>query len=190
MNFETIWKEYNPQLASFIQKRIEDKVVVQDILQEVSLKLFNKLNSEVTIKNYKAWLFQVSRHTIADYYRKKQPTLSLPLDSTPDNLTGNCVCDLSSFVIKNYLPEKYATPLHLSDIEKRPQKEIAQVLNLSLTATKSRIQRGRKQLKELILNCVEVSYNNKAEITDFQLKPNCHLPIELLNEINRLKIVF
>lgn len=31
MNFETIWKEYNPQLASFIQKRIEDKDVAQDI---------------------------------------------------------------------------------------------------------------------------------------------------------------
>lgn len=82
----------------------------------------------------------------------------------------------------------YEKPLYLSDIEQKPQQEIADILQLSLTATKSRIQRARKQLKELISDCIEVTYNTKGQISDFQLKKYCELPPELKNEMERLNI--
>ncbi|WP_422092232.1 hypothetical protein [Tenacibaculum ovolyticum] len=66
---------------------------------------------------------------------------------------------------------------------------MAEILNLSLTATKSRIQRGRKKLKELITNCIDISYNKKGQISDFQLKNNCELPQELKDEIKRINLM-
>lgn len=190
MNFSTIWNTHKRHLLNFINTKIDDTHIAEDILQEVSVKLFENLQSKKNIRNYKNWLFQVSRNTIADYYRKNKKHTGLTTENTEpiSEQTTSCVCDLSGFVIKNYLPEKYSTPLYLSDIQQKPQQDIAKELQLSLPATKSRIQRARKQLKKLVLDCIEITYNTKGQITDFQLKKNCELPQELKSEIKLLNI--
>lgn len=189
MTFNTIWNNHKSHLHNFIKTKIDNDYMVNDIMQEVSIKLLDNINRKTEIKNYRNWLFQVARNTIADYYRKHKKHTNLVTKNTELNSESTtCVCDLSGFVIQNYLPEKYGKPLYLSDIEQKPQQEIADILQLSLTATKSRIQRARKQLKELISDCIEVTYNTKGQISDFQLKKYCELPPELKNEMERLNI--
>lgn len=190
MTFNEIWDQHKRHLLNFIKTKMDDEHIAEDILQEVSIKLVDNLNRKTEIKNYKTWLFQVARNTIADYYRKKekQAHLSMPQSEVITNSSA-CVCDLSGFVIQTYLPEKYSRPLYLSDIEQKPQQEIAEMLNLSLTATKSRIQRARKKLKELVSVCIDISYNNKGQVSDFQLKKNCELPQELKAEMERINLI-
>lgn len=189
MNFNKIWNIHKSHLLNFIQTKVDDNAIANDILQEVSIKLLDTITKEKDIKNYKNWLFQVARNTIADYYRKKKKDAELVTNQPKFNTdSGACVCDLSGFVIQNYLPEKYSKPLYLSDIEQKSQQEIAEELQLTLTATKSRIQRARKKLKDLVSDCVEISYNNKGQIFDFQLKKSCDLPVELKNEMEKLNL--
>lgn len=177
-------------LLNFIKTKIDDGHIAEDMLQEVSIKLFDNLNRKIEIKNYKTWLFQVTRNTISDYYRKNKEHSELSINQPEINTNlSACVCDLSGFVIQTYLPEKYSKPLYLSDIEQKTQQEIAKMLDLSLTATKSRIQRGRKKLKELVSGCIDISYNNKGQVSDFQLKNNCELPQELKNEMERINLI-
>lgn len=59
------------------------------------------------------------------------------------------------------LPETYQSALVLAELEGLPQKEVARRLGLSLSGAKSRIQRGREQLRQRVLACcdVEVSRN-------------------------------
>ncbi|NVK10111.1 sigma-70 family RNA polymerase sigma factor [Tenacibaculum sp.] len=190
MTFNKIWDTYKDHLLNFVNTKVNDKHIADDILQEVSLKLYKSLAKEIEIKNYKNWLFQVTRNTIADYYRKQVKQNKIAINQPETNINfAPCVCDLSSFIIQQYLHKKYSEPLYLSDIEQKPQQEIADTLNLSLTATKSRIQRGRKKLKELAIECVDISYNNKGQITDFTLKKNCELPQELKNEMKRINFI-
>jgi len=190
MPFNKIWNTHKKHLLNFIKTKISDEFTAADILQEVGIKLYNNLNKKTDIKDYKTWLFQVTRNTIADYYRKnkKETEIVLIEDEIVIN-TSVCVCDLSGFVIQNYLPEKYSKALYLSDIEQKSQQEIAEILHLSLTATKSRIQRARKKLKELVLNCIEISYNSKGQISDFHLKKDCELPQELKAEMERINFI-
>lgn len=189
MTFNEIWNNHKSHLQNFIKTKIDNDVIVEDILQEVSIKLYDNLNRKTEIKSHKNWLFQVARNSIADYYRKHKKHAELTIDQSEINVDSSpCVCDLSGFVIQMYLPEKYSKPLYLSDIEQKSQQEISEILNLSLTATKSRIQRGRKKLKELISECIEISYNKKGQISDFQLKNNCVLPLELKNEMKRINL--
>lgn len=189
MEFNKIWEKSRAPLESFIKTKVNDPFVVKDILQEVSIKLLDNLKRKTSINDYQTWIFQVTRNTIVDHYRKKEKQPKLLATSTEEDVpTNNCVCDLSGFVIKNYLPKEYGTPLYLSDIERKSQKEISQILDLSLTATKSRIQRGRKKLKEVIIEWVNISYNDKGQITDFKIKDHCKLPQELLVEIDKLKL--
>ncbi|MEO9891070.1 sigma-70 family RNA polymerase sigma factor [Aurantibacter sp.] len=190
MTFNIIWNKHKSYLINFIKTKINNEHIAEDILQEVSIKLVDNLKRKTEIKNYKTWLFQVARNTIADYYRKNNKHSELLINQPENNIESSaCVCDLSGFVIQTYLPEKYSTPLYMSDIEQKPQQEIAEILNLSLTATKSRIQRGRKKLKELVSDCIDISYNNRGQVSDFQLKTSCELPQELKTEMERMNLL-
>lgn len=190
MTFNDIWNNHKSHLLSFIKTKIDDEYIADDLLQDIGIKLHDNLNRKTAIKNYKTWLFQVTRNTIADYYRNNKKHTEIAANQDEMNTDSSiCVCDLSGFVIQTYLPEKYSKPLFLSDIEQKPQQEIAELLNLSLTATKSRIQRGRKKLKELVSECIDISYNSRGQLSDFQLKKDCELPQELKTEIERINLV-
>jgi len=191
MGFNEIWNIHQKQLLSFIKTKIDNTAIADDILQDVGIKLHDNILRKTRITNYRNWLFQVTRNTISDYYRKTNSGTIVPLNEliTEVDTTSSCVCDLTGFVIQTYLPEKYGKPLYLSDIEKRPQQEIAKLLGLSITATKSRIGRARKKLKELISSCVDVLQNESGQVVEFQLKEACELPVELRNEIERLNLI-
>jgi RNA polymerase sigma-70 factor (ECF subfamily) len=82
------------------------------------------------------------------------------------------------------LPEKYAIPLKMADIEGLKQQEIANKLGLSLTGAKSRIQRARKLLKEEIHTCFHTKECSSAGLTDFSLRQDC-TPLKNLKEENK-----
>lgn len=190
MAFNEIWDKHKGHLLNFIKTKMDNEHDAEDVLQEVSIKLHRNLTQKTEIKDHKTWLFQVTRNTIADHYRKNKKEPKLSINQPEINTCSSvCVCDLSGFVIQTYLPEKYSQPLYLSDMEQKPQQEIAEILGLSLTATKSRIQRGRKKLKDLISECIVIVYNDKGQICDFQLKNNCELPPELKEEMERINLV-
>jgi RNA polymerase sigma-70 factor (ECF subfamily) len=73
----------------------------------------------------------------------------------------------------SFLPEKYAVPVKLSDIEKVKQQYIAEILGLSLTAIKTRIQRARKMLKQEIEVCFYLEESTKPGLTAFSIKISC-----------------
>src|SRR5690606_11323627 len=142
MDFSTIWNGHKTHLFNFIKDKVASPEVAEDILQEVGIKYYNALkNGE--IEKDKPWLFKVARNTIADFYRnefeKVLPTQSEITEIADQNSYNACVCDLTGFVIQHYLPEKYGKALFMADIENVPQKKIAETLNISFTATKSRI---------------------------------------------------
>ncbi|SNZ00599.1 sigma-70 family RNA polymerase sigma factor [Flagellimonas pacifica] len=188
MKYENVWNIYEDWLRNFITSKVDDVEDVNDILQEVSVKLYVSLLEEKEIRNPKNWLFQVTRNTISDFYRKKYLRKNT-YEISSDLSEQTCICDLSDFVIKNYLPKKYADTLFLSEIEQLSQKEVAKTLGISLTATKSRILRGRKMFKELIEDCLNISYNKKGQAIDFELKNSCSLPNDIKEEMQRLNLV-
>ncbi|MCX2745616.1 hypothetical protein OO013_17170 [Mangrovivirga sp. M17] len=191
MKFNTIWNNQSDYLFNFIKDQVDTNEIAEDILQEIAIKFNRALESRI-IKNPESWLFQVARNTIADHYRKTSKNQAFSYHEIPEIIDNNnsstCYCDLSGFVIKNYLPEKYGNPLYMADIEKVPHKEIAAKMNLSLTAAKSRIQRARILLKERIETCIDITYRQDGSITGFDLKKGCDLPRDLLNEIERLNL--
>ncbi|MEX1192166.1 MAG: sigma factor [Brumimicrobium sp.] len=190
-DFNQIWNEYSSHLLNFIKGKMESIDDAEDILQEVAIKFQQALRFQ-EIDKPKPWLFQVARNTIADFYRSQPKKSSIANTEACEvmnhEMSDPCVCELTPFVIENYLPEKYGLLLRMSDIENIPQKEIAQKMNLSLTATKTRIQRARKLLKEQVEDCVQIRYKTNGSIGDFNLKNGCELPPELLQEMSRLNL--
>lgn len=109
-----------------------------------------------------------------DHFKKSGHTSELKLDVVEEEEIV-VYREAAEFVkpLLELLPKKYAEPLELSDIEGLKQQEVAEKLGLSLTATKSRVQRGRKLLKEQITECVHVEVDATGQLTAFEVKGSC-----------------
>jgi len=68
------------------------------------------------------------------------------------------------------LPETYQQPLMLSEIEGKKYKELAAELDLSMSAVKSRILRGREKLHKSMVSCCTIYRNDAGEAVDYEQK--------------------
>ena len=180
-NINEVVQEFYEFLKAYIIKKTNDINLAEDIVQEVMLKLVESHKKSIKVNNIKAWLFQVTRNTIADYYKdyynKNKIEFNFNEDWKEHSISSENISTIleSDFIIPmiGLLPEKYAKPLHLSDIENIPQKEIALQLNLGLSATKMRIQRGREKLKSLFIECCDIQYDKSGNFSSCTIKPHC-----------------
>jgi len=166
---------YKP-LYYYIKKRINNQLDAEDLTQEVFLKLYNSKSDKV--ENVKSWLYAIAKNSIIDYYRKKKHFTEEVEDifiqeelSIEDAVNELSHC-ITPFI--NQLPKDYISIMKLSEIENFSQKEIAENLDLNYTTVRSKIQRGRVKLKELISNCCTVIQGGKGGIIDFKKNENCN----------------
>jgi RNA polymerase sigma-70 factor (ECF subfamily) len=64
------------------------------------------------------------------------------------------------------LPEPYREAVVLTDLEGLTQKELAGRLSISLSGAKSRVQRGRQKLKEMLLDCCRFEFDRRGGVVD------------------------
>ena len=81
MTTETLWLEYQNQIRGFIRNKINDSETVEDILQNVFIKIHTEITKLKSTEKLKSWLFQITRNTIIDYYRTKKI-----IEEVPDEL--------------------------------------------------------------------------------------------------------
>ncbi|MEM8526444.1 MAG: sigma-70 family RNA polymerase sigma factor [Bacteroidota bacterium] len=65
-------QQHEAELTAFLRARVANKVVAEDLLQEVWYQLSRQVEKEQP-KHLRAWLFQVARNRVIDHYRKKAP---------------------------------------------------------------------------------------------------------------------
>ncbi len=176
-NLNEVVGEFYTFLRSFILAKVKDPTIAEDIVQDVMMKLVKSHNQSIEIKNIKAWLFKVSRNAIFDHYQKKHPHHEIHYSEV---IKDEILDELPDIVISDYivpmidlLAPSYSIPLKLSDIEKIPQKEIAQQLGLELSTTKMRIQRGRAKLRALFEKCWDLEFVHQGGLTNCSIKPDC-----------------
>ncbi len=170
----SLWLEYKNGLKYYILKKVKNEDVANDLSHEVLMKVYNSCCSTIQIKNVRAWMFQIAHNTTIDYLKKQHKFTNI----IPENYDNedHAFFQEANEIIKpliQLLPDKYAIPLQLSDIEELKQKEVAQKLKLSLTATKSRIQRARNLLKEKIIECSNLEKDEKGNVISLEIKSEC-----------------
>ena len=169
MNTTAIWKEFNDQLLGFIKARVNNADTAQDILQEVFIKIHQSSNQLSNEDKLASWVYQITRNTIIDYYRKKKLPISDDSifqgeveEESDSSLNPQFINCLMPFI--KQLPEKYSDALNKTIYGDLSQKEYAKELGISYTAVKSRVQRARQQLKELFTNCCNIQTDKFGNI--------------------------
>lgn len=172
--FDTIETYYDP-LLGYIRKRVDNVEDAQDLTQEVFLKLA-KSDLE-TVENLKGWMYRIAKNTIIDYYRAKKKKLEhLESDFINDSLDEeNAIEELSECIepFVKELPEEYRVFVKLSDLDNIPQKKIAKDMDMNYVTVRSKIQRGRKKLKEMFEDCCHISKGGQGSIICVQKPKNC-----------------
>ena len=73
----------------------------------------------------------------------------------------------------NALPEKYAQALNMVEIGGLSQVQLAKELNVSVSGAKSRVQRGRRLLKDSLLECCHYEFDRYGTIISYHSKSCC-----------------
>ena len=168
------WLQHKEQLRHYVLKNIDEKDSVDDILQEVYIKASAKLHQLNCHDSLKSWLYRITHNVIMDFYRSRQDFDTLPDTLVDEVEEPEAVQKMASCLRPMFdcLPEKYREPMLLSEVDGLPQQMIADRLGMSLSATKSRIQRGRVTFKELLRTYCEIELGRQG-IIDFRPKAEC-----------------
>ncbi|HIO92298.1 MAG TPA: sigma-70 family RNA polymerase sigma factor [Leucothrix mucor] len=169
---EQAWQAYRKNILSFIRSQVSSNEDAEDILNDVFAKLIRVTNDNRIPDNIASWLYRVSKNSIVDYYRSRKKFAELPENISENKEAENIIKELGKCLLPMImdLPEKYQLVVLLSEIEEKKHKEVALELGLSLSATKSRVLRGREKLHASLLHCCTFHHNNTAMIVDYEKK--------------------
>jgi RNA polymerase sigma-70 factor, ECF subfamily len=170
MELDEVWNNFHGQLQTFIRRRTRRPQDADDILQNVYVKILTQLQTLRDEQKLHAWIFQITRNTLIDYYRKEKHLEELPeeipvLRESETNLNQELLKCLKSFIER--LPEKYRQAIQLTEYEGYTQKQLSELLDISFSGAKSRVQRGRQKLKELIFACCQLELDRFGNILDY-----------------------
>ncbi|MDX2080816.1 MAG: sigma-70 family RNA polymerase sigma factor [Terrimicrobiaceae bacterium] len=176
---ERLWGEFADQLGGFLRARVANETEAEDLRQDVFLKLQKQLQAEHTIHDLGPWLYRTARNAVIDHYRTRKP--GEPLDeSLPEEATQGAAPDLAPLMASfrrmiHALPDGYREAVILADLEELPHKEVAKRLGLSISATKSRVQRGRIMLRESLDACCRFERDTRGAVIDCtpHSRPSC-----------------
>jgi RNA polymerase sigma-70 factor, ECF subfamily len=171
---ETIWEEFNIGLKRFILKHVQDEPSAEDILQDVFLKVHTHIGSLRESDKLQGWIYQIARNAITDYYRTHKFTPDLSEEAfVPEDPFDDVVSDLLPFVKKlvDSLPHDYRQALLLTEYEGLTQRQLSERLGISISGAKSRVQRAREKVKQMLLNCCHFEFDVLGRIIDYE--PNC-----------------
>jgi RNA polymerase sigma-70 factor, ECF subfamily len=166
-------QQFYKELKGYVYSRTKDKSDTEDILQDVFLKIMLKIDQINKAQNLRQYLYGIVRNAVADYYRSRKTHLPLSTsaavldedeeDQLTERITDGCV---QRFI--GQLPENYRSALLSTEFDNIPQKELAEKLDVSYSTLKSRVQRGREKLKEMLMDCCIIQndkYGNILEAT-------------------------
>lgn len=166
---DQLWREHQAGLRRFVARRMPDMHDAQDILQDVFVRAQESLHQLKSVDRTAAWLARIAANRIIDHYRGRRPTEELYEDLAAAEPIEDPVAALAPCLPRmiDSLPAAYRDALRLSELDGIPQRVVAQRLGLSVSGAKSRVQRGRTQLRQLVEQCCDV-FTEGGSIVGFE----------------------
>lgn len=164
--FNEIVLRYKDKLINFLFRYTGSREEAEDLAQDTFLKLYKSKHLYKEIAKFSTWFYTIAINIAKTNLRKKKNYSSISIsDFDPD---GEKDFDLKADVLSpeetaqagienefiqqaiNSLDDKFKEVIILRDIQDMDYEEIAEIMQLPLGTVKSRINRGREKLKELL----------------------------------------
>jgi RNA polymerase sigma-70 factor (ECF subfamily) len=174
------------RLRPFIARRVAARADVEDILQDVLLRMHRSVGGLRDDQRFGAWIYQVTRSAIADHQRNAARHPLAPEGGAtampgPETDAGGehgaeqqLAAQVAPFIAM--LPSPYREALTLTELQGMTQSAAADMLGVSLSGMKSRVQRGRVRLRELFEACCHIGLDARGHVTSCERRPDGPAP--------------
>lgn len=178
LDAEEAWRDLRQRLFGFIARRVRDPSAAEDILQEIMLRIHRHAGELESTPALGAWVHQIARNAIADHYRSAIVRRELPSgvvldpedESAPEpdgpELRRELAACLAPLLQRLSAIQREA--LVLTELEGLSQASAADHVGISTSGMKSRVQRARTQLKELLVDCCQIELDRRGGITSYE----------------------
>lgn len=174
-----LWEQFGPPLRRFLARRVPPGVEADDLVQEVFLRVIRGVAAVRATDRPEAWLFQIARNALRDSLRVR-----LRRDGRTDPLDGDLPADVDPTADRaaeaelapcltamiDRLAEPYRTAITLTSLQGVSQADAARRLGVSASGMKSRVQRGRVQLREMLVTCCSIAVDVRGGVADFHTR--------------------
>lgn len=180
---EQMWREVIAQLRGFVRRRIADPERAEDLVAEILLRIHQNLGSVDDRERLAHWVSRVARNAVIDEYRRagraREHLVPNPGDAVveePDDPDDSSVLHELAHCLRpllDGLPPAQRRAVQLIDLDGMPQAGAAQREGVSLSGMKSRVQRGRRRLAELLGQCCALTLDARGVPMDYAPPGDC-----------------
>ena len=160
--------------------------VADDLLQDVFVRIHNRLSTLDDEDRLSAWVFRIARNAVTDHYRRRTTAELEDSEISEDELSDdvNINAQVGKWIVDLIaeLPDEYREAVTLSEVQGVRQTEIAKMIGLSDSGAKSRVQRGRKMLKDSLLRCCHFDFDRRGNVIDYRANTQCERCCRTKNE--------
>jgi RNA polymerase sigma-70 factor, ECF subfamily len=178
------WQELEAKLRPFIARRIHVAADVDDVVQDVFLRMQRGLGGLRDEQRFGPWVYRVARSAIVDQQRRTAKHRVADSESAEDAAAEpeeddraaerDLASSIASFIAA--LRPPYREALRLTELEGLTQQQAADVLGISLSAMKSRVQRGREQLRKALEGCCQIALDTRGKLVLCKPRPDGNVP--------------
>jgi RNA polymerase sigma-70 factor, ECF subfamily len=183
------WDRLRADIGRLVARRVPNRSDVEDIVQEVLIRVWRHGSRLRDDERFGAWLSRVAHNATADHLRSRgrdapfaydeqrsDDRAEVPAGATDDK---HVVKELIAAVLRpfvNQLPPHYRDVITLSELDGLSHAAIAQRLSLSVSGVKSRVQRGREHLRDMLERCCEFALDARGAPVSCEVRPDGILP--------------
>lgn len=165
--FQRLIALYQTKIYGFARAFTTDPEQASDVTQDALIKIYRSLGGFRFQSSLQTWMFRIVKNVFLDHYksrRQKERKLEQPLDSTSErDIGGTSESDPEQKLLQSEqrqalwaalqrVPEAYRTVLVLADMQGLSYEEVAAIVSAPVGTVKSRLNRGRDALRELLLS--------------------------------------
>jgi len=174
--FNILVGRYSERLSHYLYSFLSDRKMCEDLLQETFLRVHRNRHSYQRIARFSTWLYTIAGNLARSEYRKRKRRPVYPIHSVsrdneeyemmlpdetqpPDNTTDAV---LRYETIQDALDEitsDFREVVVLRDVQELSYDEIAQITGLPMGTVKSRINRGRSKLQDMLKD-IQLAHEN------------------------------
>jgi len=165
-----IYKLYYKAMYNSCLRILNNTQEAEDVMQEAFLSAFDKINSYKGEVSFGAWLKRIVVNKALDYLKKNKIDC-LPIDDKIHQLSEEEI-ENNEFTTNNIdlikqtmeqLPSGYRIVLNLYLIEAYDHEEIAEILNISASTSRSQYNRAKKKLIQLLSQTTDKSLKKRIK---------------------------
>jgi RNA polymerase sigma-70 factor, ECF subfamily len=177
--FEGLMRKTHRQAFSLAYRLTGNSAEAEDLVQESFVRAFRFFGKYDPAMPFSSWLYRIMTNAHIDSVRRKgklktmsleqggvdgNTTWDLPdLDSSPDRMMLHEALDEPVQKALSSMTPEFRMAVLLADVEGMAYEEIAEVMRTSVGTVRSRIHRGRKQIRKHLMKHAPQTYRSYSD---------------------------